>query len=47
MQKLNKSDFMHKVINDKYNKKYTEKEKSYEAINHLKENFVKIQRRIK
>lgn len=36
---------MHKVINDKYAKKYSEKEKSYEAINHL--NFVKIQRRIK
>lgn len=45
MQKLNKSDFMHKVINDMYAKKHAEKEKLYEATNHLKENFIKIPRR--
>jgi hypothetical protein len=45
MQKLTKSEFMSKVINDTYAKKFAEKEKSIAADIHIIQNFHKIQRR--
>ncbi|MGL5153111.1 MAG: hypothetical protein ACRC7N_21330 [Clostridium sp.] len=43
MQKLSKSEFMHKVINDKYNKRLKEKEMLNGAMIHSIENNIKIQ----
>ncbi|SHK38382.1 hypothetical protein SAMN02745163_03723 [Clostridium cavendishii DSM 21758] len=45
MRKLSKSQFMHKVINDKYDKQHTEREKLKGADNHIFENINKIRRR--
>lgn len=42
MQKLSKSEFMHRVINDKYNKKNNELEKLKGAEFHLMNNSAKI-----
>jgi len=47
MQKLSKAEFMHKVINDKYDKKYAIKQKSLEVSAHIIQNINRIQRRIK
>jgi len=45
MQKLSKSEFMSKVINDLNESKRREKEKSITADIHIIQNFHKIQRR--
>lgn len=45
MQKLSKSEFMSKAINDLYEFKRLAKEKSMGADIHMIQNFHKIQRR--